>query len=249
MGLGDAIMATAQARRAKAENPGALVLVGDGRSIHWSPVFEGNPNIAKTAEPGQSVVWVRNHVGSRPYVDYERSSPERLVYREGFRVERGDLFVSEKAEKWADAALGSLTDFVIVEPNTKGTFGGNKAWPMEYWQELAFNLPNAVQLGAIGAPALDGAKRIATPEFRYAIAILKRAKRVITTDGALHHAAAALGVPATVIWGGRTDPKILGYDGQAHLAASDGFCGMNAPCPHCADAMRAITPEMVLAAA
>lgn len=247
MGLGDAIMATAQARKAKADHPEAVVLVGDGRNIHWSPVFEGNPNIAKAARPGEPVIWVRNHVGCRPYVDYDRSTPERMVYREDFRPEPGDLFISDKARAWADQVLGDLRGFVILEPNTKGTFGGNKAWPWKYWEQLAAMVSGAVQIGPAGVDTLPGVRRIVTPEFRYALAVLERAARVITTDGALHHAAAALKIPAAVIWGGRTNPKYLGYIGQNHLGTDSGYCGLNSPCDHCRAAMLAITPETVAA--
>lgn len=253
MGLGDAIMATAEARRVKGTRPEAQIVIGNGRDIQWSPVFENNPNITLPEEFDPSrAVWVRNHIGSRPYIDYERTTATHLAYKLDFRPERGDFFptAKEKARGW-ELAKGS--GFAVIEPNTKGTFSGNKDWRLDRWQAVADGLikegSRVLQLGPAGKPALRGVERVITPSFRWAWEILSRASLVITTDGGLHHAAAAVSVPAVVLWGARTHPSVLGYPQHRNLYTGTGeSCGSIAFCPHCRDAMLKITPEMALEA-
>ena len=68
------------------------------------------------------------------------------------------------------------------------------------------------------------------------------------TDGGLHHAAAALGKKAVVVWGGLVGPNTLGYDTQTNLCKASSFCGSITPCLHCRQALDAITPDMVVEA-
>lgn len=256
MGIGDAIMATAEARRLRKKYPNAKIAVGDGKRVHWNEVFNNNPNITRPEDlhPGDQVAWVMNYVGNRPYIDYERTTPTKLVYKRDFSPERGDLFIPADAKKWAEKALDGVGEFCIVEPNTKGTFAGNKSWHWVKWQSLV-DLPgfvqkyNPVQIGGYGKDTLSDVKRIFTPEFKLALAVLARAKFLVTTDGALHHAAAALNIPAVVIWGARTNPKVLGYPGHVNIYnGEDESCGAITECAHCHEGMMKISPETVLKA-
>jgi ADP-heptose:LPS heptosyltransferase len=252
MGLGDAIMATAQARKAKRENPDAHVIVGDGQTQHWSPVFDNNPNITPPESFDRAkAFWIRNHAGNRPYIDYRRTTPTNIVYREDFAPEPGEFFPNRVDTDFADQKLGDRKGFVVIEPHTKGSFSGNKEWLPERWEAVAEGLKDrgVVQVGPGQKRALRASERIVTPSFRWALAVLSRASLLITTDGALHHAAAALHVPAVVLWGARTHPTILGYPQHRNLYTGHGeSCGSIAPCSHCRDAMKRITVEMVLEA-
>ena len=138
---------------------------------------------------------------------------------------------------------------ILIEPHIKGSFSGNKAWFWDRWQDVANKLPNVMQIGDRNKKPLKNVKRVHTGDFRQALAVVSQASLVITTDGALHHAAAALGKPAVVLWGARTHPKILGYDSHVNLYTGAGeSCGSMIPCKHCEDAMKRITVEMVLEA-
>jgi hypothetical protein len=70
-------------------------------------------------------------------------------------------------------------------------------------------------------------------------------------EGGLHHAAAAVRLPAVVIFGGFITPAVTGYAEQVNLTAPGlGVahplgCGRRVDCPHCADAIAQITPELV----
>lgn len=61
----------------------------------------------------------------------------------------------------------------------------------------------------------------------------------------MHHAAAALGIPAVVIFGGYVSPAQTGYAAQMNLFTGGQPCGRRTECAHCADAMSDITPAMV----
>ena len=247
-------MATAQARRVKQENPDAHVVIGNGHELSWSPVFDNNPNITPPEKfDPKKALWVRNHAGSRPYIDYQRSTPTHIAYRDDFSPEPGDFFQNRVDTGFADRVLGKRTGFVVIEPNTKGSFSGNKEWVWDRWQFLANELVRGgrepVQLGAGQKKPLKGVERIITPSFRWALAVLSRASLVITTDGALHHAAAALKVPAVVLWGARTHPKVLGYAEHRNIYTGDGgSCGAIEPCQHCRDGMKQISVGAVLEA-
>jgi ADP-heptose:LPS heptosyltransferase len=76
--------------------------------------------------------------------------------------------------------------------------------------------------------------------------LLSKARFLVTTDGGLHHAAAALGKPAIVVWGGLVSPKILGYDSHINLHSGTASCGSTEPCPHCRKALDWVTVDMVV---
>src|SRR6185503_11514374 len=161
------------------------VRLGDGRyHFYEASVFEGNPRIAHGEE---SFVWVPNYPKHRPYIS--RATGTRLIFNDSFRARPGELFLGAEREP---------KPYIVVEPNVKEKFKHtiNKAWP--YWSELLNQDLPWVQLGT-SEPIT---KQIKTENFRDALHILQNAALFVGTDGALHHAAAALGVPAVVIWTG-----------------------------------------------
>jgi ADP-heptose:LPS heptosyltransferase len=93
---------------------------------------------------------------------------------------------------------------------------------------------------------LEGVTQVSTESFRDACSLLDRASFFLGTDGGLHHAAAALGKKAVVIWGGYTHPRNLGYDSHINLHSGVEPCGNLAPCDHCKKAMDRITVDMVV---
>jgi len=102
-------------------------------------------------------------------------------------------------------------------------------------------------LGGKGTHPLQHATLIPTEDFRLACAVLARARAYVGHEGGLHHAAAALGIPGVVIFGGFTPVELTGYAIHHNLGVSlAAACGMRMPCAHCAAAMADITPERVL---
>src|SRR5262249_52788187 len=95
----------------------------------------------------------------------------------------------------------------------------------------------------------DMLPRVVTATFRDALCILSLARLYVGPEGGLHHAAAALGVPAVVIFGGFSSPRATGYPWHSNIAAPGKPCGSIAYCAHCREAMASITVERVLEAA
>lgn len=94
-----------------------------------------------------------------------------------------------------------------------------------------------------------GVSHIRTATFRQACGALSGAKLYIGPEGGLHHAAAALGIPAVVIFGGFIHPRTTGYDLHTNLFVGDEPCGSTNYCVHCVDAMASISVDEVFSAA
>ena len=74
-----------------------------------------------------------------------------------------------------------------------------------------------------------------------------KAKLFVGTDGGLHHAAAALGIPSVVIWTGFTSPRHLGYDTHRNIHDGSEPCGtFHSVCSHCLLKAKNISVEQVL---
>lgn len=229
-------MASAAAERVP---EGMRAVFGDGITAHWHEVFEGNPKIAGTA--GRDTVWIPDFPGHRPYIA-SFIKRERYIFREDYRAPYGKLYISDEEHQWVkDHSLG---DYILVEPYIKDDMpqlkiGQNKAW--DKWDQLLKLDYPWLQIGQKEAKT-----RQVKTNVRQALAIVANAKLVVTTDGMLHHAAAALGVPAVVLWGGVVSPKILGYPTHTNIWNGAKPCGSFAHvCQHCKDAMSSITLEQV----
>ena len=200
MGLGDEIMAAGEARRLQQTDPRPVVILDRKGRPRWHPLWQGNPRIARAEGPG-----AQRHVngpGCRPYV--ESITPERFVFRSDYRPTPGELFPTAEERAFAEPFAGA----VIVEPNIKDRASPNKRWPWEYWQAVVTARPDLpwLQMGPVGTRRLAGVRSIETPSFRHAAAVIATARAAVLPDGGLHHAAAAFGIPAVVIFGAFIDP-------------------------------------------
>lgn len=235
------MLATGIARKARLFRPGKKICIGDGRDIEWNEVFEHNPHLSREVVPG--CVWVHSHKGFRPYVDGERSTKEKFVWKKDFKASPGELYLtSEEKAKWS-----AKFNFVYIEPNIKGWLGPNKDWGFDKWQEVVLRTPDVHFIQGPGRK-LAGVEQVSTESFRDACSLLDRALFFVGTDGGLHHAAAALGKKAVVVWGGYTHPRNLGYDTHINLHSGVEPCGNTKPCDHCKKAMDRITIDMVVKA-
>lgn len=244
MGLGDELMVAGRARAMQRADPRKVRPTYAG-TLRWSPIFDGNPRIARMNEAGNfQELAARGANGLRPY--HTCKTAARWSYNLDFRPDAGEIYFTEAEQEFG----ARFPDRLILEPRIKPGASPNKQWGLERWQRLASlfiaaGMPVA-QLGTLGTPVLDGAEFIVTPTFRLACAVLARARGAVLPEGGTHHAAAALGVPAVVIFGGFTPVELTGYAMHRNLGASLGeACGNRQPCPHCAAIMAAITPGRV----
>ncbi len=237
MGLGDWILASGQAEQI----PGPVVF-GNGERVYYEEeIFSGNPKISRI---GKGATWVANFPGSRPYIQEIDTAKKFYTFNPNYRAPYGKIYLTEQERSWAAEQVKG--DFILVEPFTKEPIGGflylgrNKRW--DKWEQLLKLDYPWLQVGQ--KPPMT--RQVPTKSFRRAMALIERARLVITTDGAVHHAAAALGVPAIVLWGGVVSPRVLGYPTHINVWNGATPCGtFGHECDHCKEAMRSIALDQV----
>lgn len=244
MGIGDDIIATSLAKGAR--DRGELIAFGDGKTIFWGlhsrMIFKNNPNVALPGEERtKRVRWVQYYKGHRIY---NSSSRDRWIWNYGFRVKPGEVFLDESETYEKDDRL------ILIEPNVpiNKKCAPNKQWPLDRWQMVASELTRRgwnVRQFEYGAPNRV-CSSIHTNDFRQAIGRLGSARLAILHEGGLHHAAAAVGIPAVVLFGGFVPPQVLGYDDHVNLTGGAEACGSYGKCDHCLEAMRNISAEQVI---
>jgi ADP-heptose:LPS heptosyltransferase len=239
MGWGDEIIATGQVRAMQRLDPRPVLVIDRHARPRYSPIWNGNPHILRERKGEyQSLL---NGPGARPYI--EMKTDFRWVWRDNFRCEPGEIYLTAEERRFAERWRGR----VLIEPNVKvKPEAANKRWVWSRWQTLVdFKLADMVQVGPAGTQLLIGVEHALTTDFRLACAVLSVCRAYVGTEGGLHHAAAALGVPAVVLFGGFISPKVTGYDSHRNLFRGGVACGSRKPCLHCRDAMLDISVDEV----
>lgn len=249
MGIGDQLIATGMARGAK--DSGYLVAFGDGRRIIWdhnsSLIFQGNPNIARPGMEGRKdLKWIPYYKGNRLY---NKQGSGHWIWNTEFRCVPGEIYLTESEQKFGS---GFGSGFIVIEPHIEQwkTLAPNKDWGAKRYQAVVDRLKadghRFVQFVYPKAgPVLRGVEAIQAKDFRHAMAVMQHAALYLGPEGGLHHAAAAVGIVAVVIFGGFIPPAVTGYDTHTNLVGSDTFCGSFNPCRHCKAAMDSISEETV----
>ncbi len=237
MGCGDWILATAQAKQLHERTGRKVVVVNRLGRPQFHEVFENNPRI--TRELGRGAVPLTNCSGSRPYI--EAKGPQHWVWRR-WNIAPGEIYLSAGEKAFAAPHAGHT----LIEPNTKVP-DGNKSWPWDRWQALVDRGGDFVQVGPAGARRLTGVQFVETPTFRLACAVLAVSRAFVGPEGGLHHAAAALGVPAVVLFSAFISPSVTGYPSHRNLykGASGLGCGTRMQCACCRASMAAISVDEV----
>lgn len=253
MGYGDQLMGSGLARGAAAR--GKRIALGDGRRILWDKhseeIFRGNPNLAPPgSERDPDIEWLPFYKGHRQY--NKRLGP-RWKWNLAFHAAPGELFFDA-----AELAAGRRYSkgFVVIEPQSAQwkTVAANKDWGVRNFQAVADRLRAAgfrvAQFrGDLSATALSGVEQLATRSFRDALSLLSHAALYIGGEGGLHHGAAAVRIPAVVLFGGFIPPSVTGYATHTNLTGGAVACGSLHPCPHCRRAMLSISVDDVFNAA
>jgi hypothetical protein len=251
LGWGDELLASGMARGAA--DRGVRIAFGDGKRIVWNTradvIFRNNPNIARPgSERSPKIEWIAHYKGSRLY---NRHVDNRWVWNYDFKAQPGEIYFDHEEIK-ARSRYGS--GFVLIEPNVPlhKSVAVNKDWGFVKYQEIADRLKrdgyDVAQL-AYGQKLLRGVRTMGTKDFRDALAIMSRASLVICPEGGLPHGAAAVGVPAVVIFGGFIPPGVTGYDMHTNLSYGEPACGSLYECSHCQRAMSMIKIDQVYQAA
>lgn len=234
---------------------GERIAFGDGKYIRWDQysqrIFQRNPDIAPPgSELARDIRWIPFYKGNRLY---NRQDGNRWIWNYDFHVRHGVIILTQRER--AEARPFGLRH-VVIEPNLVPRKPGavNKDWGFARYQAVADALirqgRTVLQFDYGGGPMLDGAVRVPTRQFRNALAVLSYAGLYIGPEGGLHHGAAAVGIPAVVIFGGWVPPAVTGYANHRNLTggATD-WCGNFAACAHCREALDRISVDEVLDAA
>lgn len=248
MGYGDELIASGQARGAKAR--GKRVAFGDGVFIHHHKyatlIHRGNPNVAFPGEEGSSdLEWVKNYRGHRPY---NRNGGDHWEFIEGFGNRPGEVFLDDEEKKFG---VKNGRGCVLIEPSVPAfkRMAANKRWPRDRYEAIAERLMRrSVEVIQFDYDApygpvvpIRGARTVRAPTFRHAVAVVAASALYLGPEGGLHHAAAATGTPAVVLFGGFISPAITGYSSHVNFYAGGKPCGSFDACSHCRTAMESIT--------
>lgn len=245
MGWGDELMAAGHAARISRETGRKVAILDRDRQARIHELWEGLPFISPVK--GEGIVGIFNASGCRPYIEYP------------FTIEGGQRFTGWRARDHrpviARAVAGERDNqgFVLIEPTLKAVSNPNKRW--RRWQEVVDGLPlvSFVQCGPAEFAGTGSLLRGRNVEFRQtahfmdAVRVLNKAALYLGPEGGMHHAAAALDVPAVVLFGGAPSVMATGYPDHTNFGG-DAPCGTWVPCEHCAQIMNAITPEAVIQA-
>jgi ADP-heptose:LPS heptosyltransferase len=240
MGIGDELMAMGEARRYVRERGCARVAIVDKdgrRRSHF--LWEQSDYIAQPQQECEhSIV---NGGNARPYIDYQRTTKIRWAFNLAYRPTPAEL-------PWI-GACSQAQGMILVEPFIKPGASPNKQWGR--WQELVDAAPSLPwgQPLMPGATALRGVAPLPTRNFTEVCAMLRAARCAVLPEGALHHAAAAVGCPAVVLVGAYIPASVTGYDDHITIAVDDPEAtGWRVFNHRCQQAWKTITPQRVLQA-
>lgn len=236
-----------------AQRAGFKIAFGDGQRIIWAktaqPIYIGNPNVAWPGEESATnLKWVPHYSGHRLYTRFDKAK-SRWIWNYEFKAQPGEVFFSPKELSVAHRFPG---EYILIDPNVVmwKDPAVNRRW--KKFQQVADELGRqGLEVVQFEYPdmhvRLKGVKLYSAPTFRSGMLCLSRAKLFIGHEGGMHHAAAALGIPAVVIFGGYVPPAVTGYDTHVNLTGGETeACGSTHYCEHCQQALARITPDEVV---
>jgi ADP-heptose:LPS heptosyltransferase len=237
VGAGDEFIASGEARRLHQKLSKPVVIVDRYGQPRAHPLWAGVPYIV--SQHSRNAVIIRNCPGFRPYI--EGKAKERWVWRK-FVPTPAELVFTPEELAWAKRGR----DAIVLEPSLKTNASPNKRWGK--WTQLVEALRGHRLVQFPGDKILPGVEVIETPSIRHAAAVMSGAQGAVLHEGGLHHAAAAVGLRAVVLFGGYISPQQTGYKLHANLFTGGYACGMRRSCAHCLAAMDKITVNDVVRA-
>lgn len=246
-------MASGRARVLHEKTMTDVVICDRSGNPRWHPIWQGVPYVKKDRN-GEQTVDMIDGPGARPY--YKRNELGALAYILSHRAQPGTIAFNQDHERKARDFLEKTGPYVLIEPHVKGTNSAdNKLWHWDRWKTLSFRLMAAgytvAQIQYQERKLLPQAVIIrATDTFHEVAAHIKLSSLTVASEGGYHHAAAAVGAKAVVLWGGLTTPEFLGYPKHRNIFHDhpESPCGRYSPCKHCRECMDRITVDEVFEA-
>lgn len=262
MGFGDDIMALGQAQKLHRDCGMSVRIVGaDGRH-RWSELWAREKCIVRPGDGATDesrTVRMASGPGARPYIQrWDSWNGKPVSVFSGWRARdcRATWPVCEKDMSLVRDIRRDFGDYIVVEHEVRHPSSPNKSWwtEMKYakaaylvgaaLQSLVGYRPTIVQVGRPGRRVLPGAEHVPTQSFTDALAVMSGAIMFLGPEGGLHHAAAAVGTKAVVIFGHFASRWATGYAEHLSIGGEVG-CGRWAPCSDCIRWMDELSPERV----
>jgi ADP-heptose:LPS heptosyltransferase len=252
MGMGDEILVSGIAKRVAAMTNHCVTVLDSKGSPRICDLWDGLHYINQKSGGGPA--FLMNAAGVRQY--YSHMEGNRIIWRK-WDIAPGEIRLTDEERRWAEERVPPGKFLVLGwQYKEKGGGGKNKDWGIVNWTRVATALRGYYFVQLMPPEREDNglfeADPIHTPTFRHACAILERSIGYVGHEGGLHHAAAALGKPAVVVFGGYISPEVTGYPEHTNLYSPDERyplgCGTVTPCEHCKESMSKITVEHVVGA-
>jgi len=274
MGYGDDLLITALAHKIKKKFPGRQIVIGSAKKkrAYHSIVYDNNPNISdcRNLDNTKPIHIIDYHVSNRPYIDYNKSSSSKYIWKK-FKPEPGQIFFSEEekisAKKiiieaktyWKENNEDKYKGIIFLETSSTklndkqfGIKQRNKDWGEDNWRQLIDIIKKEFLIIKSIHNESKKTRGVYSPEkmdFRLACAVLNEADLYVGPEGGFGHVAAALNKKAVIYFGGWISPETIGYDLHENLFYKDKLspCGeYKKLCKHCDDARKAISVDLFL---
>jgi len=263
-GLGDALMLNSvmfELGRQRGRNH----LLG----TNYYELFKGNPYITLLPFKSQRIhhqigklLKLAGLVSNLHYLDYYRNSQQPgqhilsvLSNEAGVRQPPVKPAIYLNQSELIRAKLPDTgKPWIAIQSTGLATWTDNKNWghqKMGKVIELLKSDYSFLQLGSHDDPSLSVDLNLSgkvSP--REAICYLKRCQKMVAQEGFLMHAAAAVGVPSVIIYGGFIAPWQSGYDCNINLYTTlpCAPCFLTSPCPYGKRCLEDIKPSHVIEA-
>lgn len=241
MGAGDWLMAAGEARYIHEKTGRSVVIVDKNKRAQWIDLWRGIDYILPRYEHG--AVQIISGPGVRPYILAKLAT--RWKWKP-YRPKPAEIKFSLDELRFAEPFRGR----VMIEPNIKAIGHTNKGWIWSRWQEVAQRARadgiQLLQCGAISSQRLEGVEFLNTETFRQALAVLSVCRSFVGTEGGLMHGAAAVNVPAVILWSEFISPDVTGYSMHRNIRHAGTACGSRLNCSTCRASMAAITVDEVV---
>ena len=274
MGYGDDLLITSLASKIKKKYPDRQIVIGIAKKnvAYHSPIYDNNPNISdcRNLDNNKPVHLIDFHQFNRPYIDYEKSTEDKQVFRK-FKPIPGEIYFSEKElskgnkiiddaiKYWSKQKTKKYKSIIFLETSSTKIDNEqfsikhfNKDWGYSNWKKLVDKIKNEyliIQIVHEKTKIIEGIYHTKKMSFRIACAVLNGADMYVGPEGGFGHVAAALKKQAVIYFGGWNSPNDIGYDGHHHVYFENQLspCGeLKKICQHCNEAREKISVEHFL---
>lgn len=255
MGAGDELLAAGEAQQLYEKTGESVAILDRHGRPRWHDVWNHNPAILPPviASVRASYPAIVNASHARPYIRYPFDASTGWTWTEWRAQDHRPVLHFSPAEQADVSRLrAQYGNFLLVEPSPT-IKNPNRAWLFDRWRAVVRALdPHAalVQPWHKDSHPLPKLQQSTTTSFRQACVLLAASSGLVSTEGGLAHAAAAVGTPAVVLFGGCVSATVMAYPDHTNLVDDDSAspCGRWQPCVHCAAAWDRLTVDTVVAA-